>query len=760
MQHKWPLIYLAVLTLVVFAPYLSPENLLYRFENIDITNFHMPNYQLAKESIQRYHQYPLWTETRLDEPMLAAEPQFGIPGIETFLVLLLPTVHASFRLNMMLLFFLSGIGIYFIGRKYGFSGSISCVMSTVYLLNSTAALYFFGYNVFAVPYAMLPFIVLFTLYAWEGKIFRYSALAAVAFALSFIGGDASLFLYSFLFFALFLGYNAAISWEWESLRKAVMIGVIVAVLTGGMIAIKLLPTREWLSLTNRSPEQGLTFDYETFLGGSHSLQGNNFFIYLIKKATPYPLNRDGPRGGIGIIAFLLMFASIPLFRKKRILFLHLSLIFFVLLMMRSPISYFIWKFVPVFNLQRNMYKVLIIYSFIAALLVGAGSSFIASKLERWKRYIPLIILTLLCLEMNIPTILAETVSGKVYVDPGSTTYLGTTFDTRQALSSNQILEYISMQPGKFRFKEYSINQPFGSSIDFYTAPLHLNDIWGRNNLWNTEYIIFPQVAELTGKQAKFYGMLNMKYLTSAERVNLSGFSFVQEFSIKDVPKQKLDTAAYSYGPYLYQNERVLPRAIMVQHALLVIGEESQGQLTQGKQMLYSLLADDSFDPATSVLISSAPDVHINEAVSSVFIGVSSLPQQAIDSLRNFKGSIIPDIFTGSQPEAVEIQAALKGNDTYQELSYIEDTPNRDVIDVEGKSGYAVISETYSLYKGWKAYIDGKEAPLLKADAVLTAVYIPQGSKTLELRYSPLSFRIGSIITLFSLALVIFLVLKR
>ncbi|HJQ40243.1 MAG TPA: YfhO family protein [Thermoanaerobaculia bacterium] len=56
-------------------------------------------------------------------------------------------------------------------------------------------------------------------------------------------------------------------------------------------------------------------------------------------------------------------------------------------------------------------------------------------------------------------------------------------------------------------------------------------------------------------------------------------------------------------------------------------------------------------------------------------------------------------------------------------------------------GWVVISET--AWKGWRAYVDGKRAPLRYANHTLLAVYVPQGEHTITMQYLPQSFVIGA-----------------
>lgn len=74
-----------------------------------------------------------------------------------------------------------------------------------------------------------------------------------------------------------------------------------------------------------------------------------------------------------------------------------------------------------------------------------------------------------------------------------------------------------------------------------------------------------------------------------------------------------------------------------------------------------------------------------------------------------------------------------------------------------KDGLAVFSDMYYAH-GWKAYVDGKETPIVKANYVLRAIKIPAGQHKIEFHFRPESFAKGGNIALVSSILILGLAL--
>jgi hypothetical protein len=106
--------------------------------------------------------------------------------------------------------------------------------------------------------------------------------------------------------------------------------------------------------------------------------------------------------------------------------------------------------------------------------------------------------------------------------------------------------------------------------------------------------------------------------------------------------------------------------------------------------------------------------------------------------------VLPRAFLTSQPPSIPSllqrgeRAGSQGIGEARVLSY---TPERAVIQVEAhQAGYLVLTDTF--YPGWRATVNGKGVPILRADPYFRAVRVEAGQHRVEFIYQPLSLRLG------------------
>lgn len=97
-------------------------------------------------------------------------------------------------------------------------------------------------------------------------------------------------------------------------------------------------------------------------------------------------------------------------------------------------------------------------------------------------------------------------------------------------------------------------------------------------------------------------------------------------------------------------------------------------------------------------------------------------------------------------------------DTVANIKLLEHNPPYLKYESESAlNGLAVFSEIY-YPKGWHAFIDGNEVPILRANYTLRALEVPAGKHTIEFKFEPKPYTIGNKVTMASgwlLLLVVF-----
>ena len=134
-----------------------------------------------------------------------------------------------------------------------------------------------------------------------------------------------------------------------------------------------------------------------------------------------------------------------------------------------------------------------------------------------------------------------------------------------------------------------------------------------------------------------------------------------------------------------------------------------------------------------------------------FLPMSRAEMQALDNFDPASTAVVQESFRSSAgPEPRWDSGAV-----IRLVQYSNDTLRYESNAAAGQ--FAVFSEVY-YDRGWKAFIDGKETPIVKVNYVLRGLPVPAGNHKIEFVFAPQSYIMGSRITTISQLVVLLLLL--
>jgi len=220
-------------------------------------------------------------------------------------------------------------------------------------------------------------------------------------------------------------------------------------------------------------------------------------------------------------------------------------------------------------------------------------------------------------------------------------------------------------------------------------------------------------------------------LTEGELV-VRGVSLIDErtggFQALVLSDQGRFRLAHSGDVKIYENLDVLPRAFIVHdhrrgHRVVVADDEAA----------LPLMRDESFDPATGLVLS--------EVEGLVLSGVEGLVLSEVEGLvlSGVEGVVLSaEPLQGLEPA----RGWAQGRERVRVTSY---APERVEIDVVAESsGYLVLTDAW--YPGWKATVDGEPTPVHRADVLFRAVAVDAGHHRVVFTFRPVSLLVGAAIS--------------
>lgn len=724
---------LVALSILFFHNLLSSNKIMSNVHYVNDVSFYSFN---MKESLFNHHSLPLWTPYYYSGRPLFAQPEYYFINLNLLFILLTGNIYLAMNLTVIIHLFIAGLGMYllvnFFSENNNHGKKAAFISAFIYMFNGYIHSFVVPGNIMIMEgYSLVPFTLLFTIKALRNSnLVLNSIIAGLFIALQiFVGGV----IYLPYIFVIILAYALVYLVHKNILKrtlKLVIVGILIAGVAFGISAVKLLPGLEFIKLSNR----GAGIPYEEYLGQPIKLK--DFAFTFI---TNNLLNGSNISSAIGIAGFVLLLFGLYRFMERTVVF---SIIIIILSLLMSTDS-FLTKFffnVPVFNQIRHVERSIFLFSFASSILAGFGFLNLQSFTEKiftekFKKISKNAIFLLIFFILFFELFLLQTVPQSIDV-----------------IKPNEIpiLDYMGKDASRFRTINLALSTLIGASGYNYYSQFGISEMKGGSGIWFNDYLNYLLIAQ--NEPAKFWGILNNKYAVMSSNTSIDGFNYIGRF--RDC---KSCTIWESFGPYLYENTKYLPRYYVVPNGILLAGDNALV-----KQFMYGLMLR-NLNPSNTVLIEGTTindyDAEFLSRFKMILLVKESISQETIAKLKKYVeqgGRIVPDFFNGQDSISNfgldEIFNQTKGN--YTEAKVDEYSHNKVVLNLNGEKGWLVASERFAYFSGWTASIDGNNIKIFKADNIISSVYLDGTKGKLIFEYEPSSYKIGKLISIVSFIVIV------
>ncbi len=776
----WAPCLLLLLGVLFFAdPLFSSKNFYFR----DILNFHYPLRQVLIDSYAR-GELPLWNPfVALGQPMLA-NPNYMALYPTNLLHLLLPFNYA-FKLHFILHPILAGLGFYFLQRRLG-SGAMPALAGAVaYEFSGTVLSFLNLYNIIPAV-ALLPWIGWAFAGSLERDWLRRTLGLGALLALQIIALEPLMFLCNaWLLAGLSLYHILESNDKTKAAGRALRAGFVGGLFAFGLASVQVLPTLELLPLTTR----GSGFVYQDAAGWSmHPVDLLNTTVpnlfgnyYQIGLASAWGLSLHEGREGYLVSFFLgtftLLLAILSFFSRRRKLQTTAAGLAAVSIALalgsHNPLNHWLFDHVNIFRLGRYPSKYFLLSSLSIAMLASLGVEVVLdsgklgkrtrrwlmavsgclllagivslawcfswpSHVGAWERWIRATDSTISdAAPKNMPVILAQLqkslLASSAFLSLGSILALAAPFWRRASLMGGVILLLLAAEllPANLRLT------PLISDADVAFVP-EINRYLARDGPREPYRVVPPTLLRRISDIELHVPNPSSAWLTLFYKMSGQPFYGIMngiQYSL-DRPVDHLNTA---------ESDTLWRVCVAVPESA---GMTMLQKLNSPVLLFVGELSDPRIKPIATFGLRSNFKLNVywlENTISRAFFApnvekASSHP----DALQRFLRTDFPFGNTVVlEDQGIEKQTGSAVTGTVKIESY---GSRRVTCRVEARgAGYLVLLDSF--YPGWRAYLDGMEVRVLRADYAFRAVAVPAGSHLVEFRYRPRSVSYGLALTL-------------
>ena len=663
---------------------------------------------------------PLWNPYYYSGHPFLANPQAFVFYPTTLLFVVLPLPWA-FNLDTVLHIYLAALGMYCFVFNLTQSRTAGLAAAIIYSLNS----YFVdnvvaGHLTMLHTAALLPWIFYVTEKAYQEKKPILFATAGLVLGLQILGGEPQNTYYTSLFLTLYYFLRHVFSprnSRFKRFHHCVLYFLIIPTVALGIGAIQIFPSLEFLHFCDRSQN---TYEFATFM----SFPPRNFFTFLVAKPqTPLITTNWEYSGYLGILSIIL--AGVGCIAAKHrphkwCFGIILAIAITVMLGFHTPLYQFYYKWLIGIATFRIPARCIIIVILSVAVYAGFGVDRLCESRPLTKKYSIVLIgsaFLFFCLFKGSRFFHIDVTSREVLL-PIALFII--TFLLFILIRFQKNLFFVSIMLVIVPFADlYLTNSPEIPTLsqNQLLQKRHYEDIFENDQGF---YRVNLPTGRMRGMRFKYFSVNGYSPIALKNYYNfVHAMAKVPELLRRHTLSPSLSRPEFAFsskilgvkyamsGEELLTAAKVMPRATLVREAVVLPQPEDH--------IAYIKKAE--FDPEQTVLLFSQP-------------GEDRAP-------------ITPKDPTSRTDDVVSIT-------TYR--------PNRIELRTESENNsYLVLSELY--YPGWRAYVDGKNVPILRADYILRAIPLTPGKHAVSFLYRPLSFIIGAVITLMTLAFLAFIYLS-
>lgn len=732
----------------------------------DLCAFFLPPRYLWINIIKDFN-FPFWNPHNYSGIPLMATLQPGIFYPPHIFYLFLP-FNIVWNWMIIFHFVFAGVTVYAFLRYLKASQLSSCVGGVIFMLSGyLLSIHSLLPHLLAVPW--FPLVVMSFLKYLESKRTKYIISTGICVTMEFFAGAPEIVMITFFVIgivALFPGVFVAEKVNIPFRLKAIAtVGVIFLLLS----SVQLLPFYELKTWSIR--HAGLNFQEAT----TWSFAWKDFMLFFLPDLFGYFKTFERYWGNqswlktmyLGIIPFTFSVFFFLSKDRKRLLFIILIIVSFLLAMGKYTPFYSLLYYIPPFNSIRYPVKFLFLFFFVISLTAGLGFDKLRSGIEQKDKKTKIIIYYAFY-------------SGFIFAILWGFLYLFDVDVHRFAETHGFTTEAYN----DIKFNLHNLKRFLLFSFIFCVMLL----VYLRIKLKKAVMfiIICILLLDLFLANYGFYQVTawnwyisNNGYIESlADGTRDTGRYFVTYKSIKNFENYPYDryalTPSYAalFGLYTVGGAEVMRVIYQDIFLHMLYYQNSLGDAKKFFDMggvhhiITSYRVDDddlklvkSMDvadktaylyeytryPGRFLLFSRVSFAKDDKEV------IEKLQSNAFDSRRELILLQPP----GVNPSNVDCFDVAKNKDLRGKVKLLFYKANRFSLEYEADSdAFLYVSDTY--YPGWRAYVDGKETKIYRANLAFRAIEAPKGKHTVVFKYVPMSFYAGLVLTIIGILLCIWL----